>query len=220
MPRPPADAVISTHPESRPFFVRLAPTVAVVYFVGASLFLLRLMAATWGGHRLRIASTSIDDPSLLKLVVDQSRQVGLRLVPTVAYCQRVAVPMAVGVLRPVILLPTSIMTGLDPEQFAAIISHELAHIRPPRPADEPDSATHRIAALLPSRRLVHQPSNEYGTRILLRRPRCLIRLRPHGLRRRAAANGRTVFAGQAGRSRRRCRFRARCPRNSRVAFSV
>ncbi len=125
----PGDALTNTHPQTQPFFVRLAPTVAVVYFVGASLFLLRLIAATWGGHRLRIASTPIDDPSLLKLVVDQSRQVGLRLAPTVAYCERVAVPMAVGVLRPVVLLPASIMTGLDPEQFAAIISHELAHIR-------------------------------------------------------------------------------------------
>lgn len=125
----PAYTVISTHPESRPFLVRLAPTVAAIYFVGACLFLLRFMAATWGGHRLRIASIPIDDPSLLKLVVNQSRRVGLRLAPTVAYCERVAVPMAVGVLRPVVLLPASIMTGLDPEQFAAIISHELAHIR-------------------------------------------------------------------------------------------
>lgn len=125
----PSGTLTNTHPQARPFFVRLAPTVAVIYFVGASLFLLRLMAATWGGHRLRIASIPIDDPSLLKLVVDQSRRVGLRLIPTVAYCERVAVPMAVGVLRPVVLLPASIMTGLDPEQFAAIISHELAHIR-------------------------------------------------------------------------------------------
>jgi beta-lactamase regulating signal transducer with metallopeptidase domain len=125
----PAHASTSTHPETRPFFVRLAPAVAAIYFAGVSLFLLRLMAATWGGHRLRTASTPIDDPSLLMLVVDQSRQVGLRLAPTVAYCERVAVPMAVGVLRPVVLLPASLMTGLDPEQFAAIISHELAHIR-------------------------------------------------------------------------------------------
>ncbi len=125
----PAAVLLDERDEARWLFVRVAPAVAVVYFVGACLFLLRLMVATWGGHRLRIASQPIGDPNLRKLVVDQSRRVGLRLIPTVRYCERVAVPMAVGVLRPVVLLPASIMTGLDPEQFAAIISHELAHIR-------------------------------------------------------------------------------------------
>lgn len=39
------------------------------------------------------------------------------------------VPTMIGWMRPVILLPTSVLTGLTPEQFRAIISHELAHIR-------------------------------------------------------------------------------------------
>ncbi|HKQ93281.1 MAG TPA: HEAT repeat domain-containing protein [Blastocatellia bacterium] len=41
----------------------------------------------------------------------------------------VKVPMVVGWLRPVILLPTSALTGLSPQQLEAIIAHELAHIR-------------------------------------------------------------------------------------------
>ncbi|MFT5526760.1 MAG: beta-lactamase regulating signal transducer with metallopeptidase domain, partial [Pirellulaceae bacterium] len=114
---------------SLPIFIRLSPVVAVAYGVGASLFLLRLLLGTWGGHRLRTASKRIDEPSLLQMIAAQSRRVGLKLVPTVAYCERVSVPMVVGVLRPVVLLPVSIVTGLDAEQFAAIISHELAHIR-------------------------------------------------------------------------------------------
>lgn len=39
------------------------------------------------------------------------------------------VPMAIGWLRPVILLPTSALTGLTPQQLEAILAHELAHIR-------------------------------------------------------------------------------------------
>ena len=39
------------------------------------------------------------------------------------------VPMAIGWLRPVILLPISVMTGLDEDQLRAILAHELAHIR-------------------------------------------------------------------------------------------
>ena len=38
-------------------------------------------------------------------------------------------PTVIGVLRPMILLPATLMTGLSPDEFSAILSHELAHIR-------------------------------------------------------------------------------------------
>jgi len=42
---------------------------------------------------------------------------------------RMAVPAAVGWLRPVVLLPVGAVTGLTPRQLEAILAHELAHIR-------------------------------------------------------------------------------------------
>jgi beta-lactamase regulating signal transducer with metallopeptidase domain len=41
----------------------------------------------------------------------------------------VQVPTVIGWLRPVILLPTSALTGLTAEQLEALLAHELAHIR-------------------------------------------------------------------------------------------
>ena len=41
----------------------------------------------------------------------------------------VRVPTTIGWLRPVILLPTSALTGLTPQQLESILAHELAHIR-------------------------------------------------------------------------------------------
>ena len=41
----------------------------------------------------------------------------------------VQVPTVVGWLRPVILLPTSALTGLNVEQLEALLAHEVAHIR-------------------------------------------------------------------------------------------
>ncbi|MCK4887859.1 MAG: M56 family metallopeptidase [Planctomycetes bacterium] len=38
-------------------------------------------------------------------------------------------PMVVGWLKPMILLPASALTGLQPEQIEAILAHELAHIK-------------------------------------------------------------------------------------------
>jgi Zn-dependent protease with chaperone function len=42
---------------------------------------------------------------------------------------RVAVPLVIGWLRPVILVPASALTGLAPLQLEAVLAHELAHIR-------------------------------------------------------------------------------------------
>jgi len=108
---------------------RAAPWIAVAYVVGVACFLLRLSTALWSGHRLRIRTARVTDARLLKLIADQADCVKLKCVPVVAYCERVAVPTVVGVLRPMVLLPMSLMTGLTPDDFAAIIRHELAHVR-------------------------------------------------------------------------------------------
>ena len=42
---------------------------------------------------------------------------------------RVDVPSAIGALRPVILLPAGIATGMTAEQLDALLAHELAHVR-------------------------------------------------------------------------------------------
>jgi len=42
---------------------------------------------------------------------------------------RLQVPVVVGWLRPVLLVPTAVLGGLSPEQLEAVIAHELAHIR-------------------------------------------------------------------------------------------
>ena len=47
----------------------------------------------------------------------------------VAVCDRIAAPILVGVLRPMILLPTVALTGWDPPQLEMVLLHELAHVR-------------------------------------------------------------------------------------------
>ena len=42
---------------------------------------------------------------------------------------RLQVPVVVGWLRPVLLVPTAVLGGLSPQQLEAVIAHELAHIR-------------------------------------------------------------------------------------------
>lgn len=46
-----------------------------------------------------------------------------------ALSRRITVPVVIGWLRPVILIPISAIAGLPPHQLDALILHELAHIR-------------------------------------------------------------------------------------------
>ena len=123
------DAPESVSHASPAILSRAAPWITAAYAIGVICFLLRLFAALWGGRRLQARTTPVTDVKLLKLIAEQADRVKLKCVPVVAYCERVAVPTVLGVLRPVILLPVPLMTGLAPDDFAAIIRHELAHIR-------------------------------------------------------------------------------------------
>ncbi len=61
--------------------------------------------------------------------LDQMRQsLGLRRAVALLESARVSVPMTVGWLKPVVLLPIGLLSGLSPRQVEAILAHELAHV--------------------------------------------------------------------------------------------
>jgi len=79
-----------------------------------------------------------------KLRTTGTQPMGRRIRETLhRLCQRLSIPFAVlarkssliaepvtlGWIRPVILLPASVVTGLSPEQLEAVLVHELAHVR-------------------------------------------------------------------------------------------
>ncbi len=107
---------------------RLTPYTAIAYFAGVIAMLGRLLVKLCGGQRLRRSARPVE-ADLAELVKRQARVLGLRLAPAVAYCERVAVPVVVGIIRPMILLPASLASGLTPEEIRGIVLHELTHIR-------------------------------------------------------------------------------------------
>ncbi|MDP6545300.1 MAG: M56 family metallopeptidase, partial [Phycisphaerae bacterium] len=107
----------------------LAAWLTVFYFAGVLGMLVRLLLALHGGRRLGLASEPAGDAGILATTAARAKAMGLHVAPAVAYCRRVTVPTVVGVLRPMILLPASLVTGLTTEQIEAILTHELAHIR-------------------------------------------------------------------------------------------
>jgi TonB family protein len=56
-------------------------------------------------------------------------QMQLKIVPRLLISLKTQVPMAIGWLKPVVLLPANMVTGLTNTQLEMLILHELAHIR-------------------------------------------------------------------------------------------
>lgn len=107
----------------------LSSWIAVFYFAGVSLVLARLVRGIWGGYRLRKIARVVDDPKLIEAVRQQARRLGIRVAPTVAWCERISVPVVVGIVAPMILLPAAVVSGLSASQLQALLLHELSHIR-------------------------------------------------------------------------------------------
>lgn len=58
-----------------------------------------------------------------------ARQLGIHKKLTFLLSNKIYVPCVVGYIKPVILLPASLMLGMSPQQVEVIVLHELAHIR-------------------------------------------------------------------------------------------
>ena len=106
-----------------------APYAATAYLFGVVLMLARLAVALTAGHRLRLEARPVIETDLLSMVSRQARRVGLRTAPIVAWCTRTSVPLVAGLLKPMILLPVGLASGLAKHQLEALLAHELAHVQ-------------------------------------------------------------------------------------------
>lgn len=106
-----------------------ADLIAVLYAVGVVAMLFRVAGSIWEIGRLRSSALPVDDPSLLNTLGLLAERIELKATPKIAFCRKVTTPAVIGVIRPLILLPPTIITGLSPQQVEALLLHELAHIR-------------------------------------------------------------------------------------------
>jgi beta-lactamase regulating signal transducer with metallopeptidase domain len=105
------------------------PAIVMAWFVGAVGCSLRLLMGFVSVALLRRsphAPVRIEWQHILDGLIERmqvSRRV--RLLPT----DRVDCPSVIGWLRPVILAPVGVLSGLTPQQVEALLAHELAHVR-------------------------------------------------------------------------------------------
>lgn len=103
--------------------------IVLLWLAGVLLLLLRL-AGSLVFCRHVIASRSLPLPPELQRLMDGLRhQLGVVRQVRFLLSPVISVPCVVGHLKPVILLPASLILNLDRQQLEAIVLHELAHIR-------------------------------------------------------------------------------------------
>src|SRR5262245_2612784 len=131
----PTQADIASAPPQRRLFIRAAPITTLLpwmillWLLGVVFFSMRLVGGWLYTQRLKSYGTRPLEEGweqTLRRLCDRLRAPRpARLLESAL----VKVPMVIGWLRPVILLPVGALTGLTPQQLEAIIAHELAHIR-------------------------------------------------------------------------------------------
>lgn len=111
------------------FMHMYADQLAYFWLIGVLFFSLRWLGGFYFTYRLRRVGTIPVPEAWEKQVQQLSIQLGVRKSVSIIASMKVQVPLVVGHLKPVILLPFGMLSGLSPAQLEAILLHELAHVR-------------------------------------------------------------------------------------------
>lgn len=104
------------------------PILVMIWIAGMSIMSIKLILEWVYLERLKIHSAPLDSKWQLKL--DQlAEQLGLPRGIQLLQSKWVNSPVTIGMFRPIVLMPIGLINGLQTDQVACILAHELAHIR-------------------------------------------------------------------------------------------
>ncbi|MGC1275405.1 MAG: M56 family metallopeptidase, partial [Planctomycetaceae bacterium] len=108
--------------------LRLVQPYAVLLWLAGSLLCgLRLVIGAHSSLKCRRGRRALPEP-WLDVVVKAAGRIGIKS-PNVFVSDRVAEAIAVGLLRPMVLLPAAWIGRVPPDVLEAVLAHELAHLR-------------------------------------------------------------------------------------------
>ncbi len=110
-------------------FSSYLPLIVTFWFFGLIIFSLRFVGGLLYIERLRTKNILPLPQELVNRTELFIKQLKIKPQVKIYESIKVKVPIAVGYLKPVILLPIGVITGLPQNQVEAIIIHELAHIK-------------------------------------------------------------------------------------------
>ena len=109
-------------------FENKAGWLVLFWFLGFFIFLLRFSGSMLYVYRLKNNNIYPVDKSWNDNLQRLSGRMGLLKPVILAESALTRIPLTIGYLKPVILLPLGTLSGVPPQQIEAILLHELAHI--------------------------------------------------------------------------------------------
>jgi beta-lactamase regulating signal transducer with metallopeptidase domain len=109
-------------------FQSYMPLIAVFYAAGVLLLCAKMLWNIIQVQYLR-KQVMLPDSLLQQRFLQLKDQAGVRGNVLLRFSEKVNVPVMFGYLKPVILLPFSLISRLDTQQLETILLHELAHIK-------------------------------------------------------------------------------------------
>lgn len=100
-----------------------------LWIVGSPLTLVLVITGAIGAERLRRASRIIVDGPIVDACDRLSQTLNIRTSTAIALCEQIAAPMLIGIIRPIVLLPSVAFTSWTSEELEMVLIHELAHVR-------------------------------------------------------------------------------------------
>jgi beta-lactamase regulating signal transducer with metallopeptidase domain len=105
------------------------PWLDAMWLFGVLCLSLRTVGGWWLIQRLRRTSLARVPAHIRESFELLTLHFGIRRPVDLRISERISSPLAMGVLRSVVLLPASALTSLTLEQLEVVLAHELAHIR-------------------------------------------------------------------------------------------
>ncbi|WP_435353497.1 M56 family metallopeptidase [Emticicia sp. SJ17W-69] len=99
------------------------------WMIGTSILLLRLVLGFTYVQGLKVQQVKPISTDIQELMDKLLEKIQMPTTIKLLESARATVPMTIGWLKPVVLLPVGITTGLSVKQLEAILAHELAHIK-------------------------------------------------------------------------------------------
>jgi TonB family protein len=109
--------------------IEYLPYLSLVWLTVICVLSLKLLIELYAVNKLTHQHTIPPEQELLHRFNSLIEQIGLKQTPQLLLSLNTQVPMAIGWLKPVVLIPFSMLSGLTPAQLDMLILHELAHIK-------------------------------------------------------------------------------------------
>ncbi len=122
------------HPETFSSFLDhlmepVYPAIATGWFLGFLFMVFRMTGGLYFSYS-KARKDMLDPGTVLADLFDRLKaRLGMPSSLELKLSSRLISPMVIGILKPCVVIPAAILSGLNPGQVEAIMVHELAHIR-------------------------------------------------------------------------------------------